>query len=163
MNDSNGVKVEIPQWIPASERMPKEYAFGNYWVTVIRFDGSKDTIVSEWGLWGKGGTDESHWAFDWLVRTSRYGEVREPVPRERVIAWLPLPEAYMLGHEVNVESNSVNEFSDVQEATWLRTRYNEGDDYFCSCCKEERKLQEIKRMKFCPNCGRKMRIENRSI
>lgn len=47
------VKVEIPQWIPASEKMPEEYAFGDYWVTVLRYDGSKDTIVSEWGLWGK--------------------------------------------------------------------------------------------------------------
>lgn len=158
MSDS---KIEIPQWVPASERMPEEYACGEYWVTVIKYDGCKDTIVSNWNMWCKGGTDESHWAFDWWENTSRHGKVRRPIPRERVLAWLPLPQAYMLGHKVTVESNSISEYSDERTATWLRTHYNDGDEYHCSCCKERRIIREVKGMKYCPNCGAKMSIEEK--
>lgn len=58
-----------PGWIPCSERLPADD--GGYLITAIK----EDKLITHVGIWYKG----DHWVL---------------MPREYVLAWMPLPEPY---------------------------------------------------------------------
>ena len=87
-------------WIPCEERLPERSYTKLFYITVRLDDGRIVTLVARWSAWGGVSHKESYDAFDcWkdvMINGSTY-RMAQPIPKEKVIAWMPLPEPYKGG------------------------------------------------------------------
>lgn len=74
--------IEVPTWIPCSEREPNEFED----VLVLLSDGTKDVLqlTDYLDIWGK-----PKWC-----HASNYGGCGYAVRNNEVVAWMPLPKSY---------------------------------------------------------------------
>ena len=85
-------------WIPVSERLPEHSYTKRFWLTVKLDDdkGTVATLIGTWGAWGGKG-NKPYDAFDcWkdvMINGGIY-RMSQPIPKEQVLAWMPLPEPY---------------------------------------------------------------------
>lgn len=86
-------------WIPVSERLPEHSYTKRFWLTVKLDDdkGTVATLIGTWGAWSGGKNNKSYDAFDcWkdvMINGGIY-RMSQPIPKEQVLAWMPLPEPY---------------------------------------------------------------------
>lgn len=87
------------EWIPVSERLPEHSYTKKFWLTVKLDDdeGTVVTLIGTWGAWSGGKSNKSYDAFDcWkdvMINGGIY-RISQPIPKEQVLAWMPLPEPY---------------------------------------------------------------------
>ena len=87
------------EWIPVSEGLPKHSYTKRFWLTVKLDDddGTIATLIGTWGAWCGGKGNKSYDAFDcWkdvMINGGIY-RMSQPIPKEQVLAWMPLPEPY---------------------------------------------------------------------
>lgn len=89
--------LKAQEWIPCSERMPEHSYTKRFWLTVKLDDGTITTLIGTWGAWGGNNGSKSYDAFDCWKDTMINGGIyrlSQPVPKEQVLAWMPLPEPY---------------------------------------------------------------------
>lgn len=89
----------VNQWIPCSERLPKHSYTKRFWLTVKLDDdeGTVTTLIGTWSAWGGGKGSEPYDAFDCWKDTMINGKIyrlSQPIPKEQVLAWMPLPEPW---------------------------------------------------------------------
>ena len=81
-----------PQWIPCSERLP-EHSYGMNFLVTVKFDDDyKKVMICEWSSFHK--SEDVFKAPKKLNINGFTYWVYQPVPMDRVIAWMPLPESY---------------------------------------------------------------------
>ena len=83
---------EKPNWIPVSERLPKEY--GEYmitWTTSYSMVGGKYGLlgIAEYEISGEYDHENNRFKGEWLL-----DDYIKEYPDVKVIAWMPLPEPY---------------------------------------------------------------------
>lgn len=89
----------VNEWIPCSERLPEHSYTKRFWLTVKLDDdkGTVDTLIGTWGAWGGDKGNKLYDAFDcWkdvMINGGIY-RMSQPIPKEQVLAWMPLPEPY---------------------------------------------------------------------
>ena len=91
-------------WIPVSERLPEHSYTKRFWLTVKLDDdkGTVATLIGTWGAWGGKG-NKPYDAFDcWkdVMINGGIHRMSQPIPKEQVLAWMPLPEPYREDGEV---------------------------------------------------------------
>ena len=83
------------KWIPCSERLPEHSYTKKFWIAVRTDNNRIKTLIGTWKSWC--GKEKAYDAFDcWqdkLINGAIY-RVSQPIPKEKVIAWMPLPEPY---------------------------------------------------------------------
>ena len=90
-----------PRWIPCSERLPKD-AYTRDFLVTVKFDNSKPIVMMcTWGRFCNGYNDDGHQdAFSapkkCVINGATYW-ITQPVPMDKVVAWMPIPKGYQEG------------------------------------------------------------------
>ena len=92
---------EQPRWIPCSERLPKD-AYTRDFLVTVKFDNSKPIVIMcTWGRFCNGYNDDGYQdAFSapkkCVINGATYW-ITQPVPMDKVVAWMPIPKGYQEG------------------------------------------------------------------
>ena len=90
-----------PRWIPCSERLPKD-AYTRDFLVTVKFDNSKPIVMMcTWGRFCNGYNDDGHQdAFSapkkCVINGATYW-IMQPVPMDKVVAWMPIHKGYQEG------------------------------------------------------------------
>lgn len=79
------------QWIPCSERLP-EHSYGRSSLVTVKFDDYTEIMICKWSSFSK---SEDAFSAPKEVKINGFTYwMYQPVPMNRVVAWMPLPEPY---------------------------------------------------------------------
>ncbi len=158
-----------PHWIPVTERLPEDVEEGQKYPTVI-YSTNSGEVAAGW--------------YEILTRTWWRESISDDVIKDKVIAWMPLPEPFKGGDGMSrvkdmeevieglpsaeperprgrwIPVDSYSAFGG-DEATWM-AHGNPVAFYYCSECKGQAYAGEDGESlltDYCPNCGADMRGE----
>lgn len=86
------------RWIPVTERLPQD-AYTRDFLVTVKFDDSKPIVMMcTWGCFCNGYDDDGHQdAFSAPKKCVMDGDtywMTQPVPMDKVVAWMPVPKPY---------------------------------------------------------------------